>query len=96
MSLKRSKAGVRPMKLVPPDLTRCQTEWKIGCWPDAAHFMNIGPADWQRCCALPVWIATEKAPPHGSMSLCNEHRNKCEEQQPSKATYKAIVRKAKL
>lgn len=89
----KAKKAAKP-KLVPPDLERCQAEWKIGCWPDAQHFLNLGPAGWQRCDKLPTWLATEKAAPHGSMSLCQEHRERCEEQMPGACTFEAIVRKA--
>lgn len=62
--------------LTPPDPERCQAERKVGCWPDARHFLNLGPAQMLRCDRKPVVIATEKRPgkdgQYGSMSLCGE------------------------
>ncbi len=66
--------ATRKVKLIPPDLNRCQAERKTGCWPDAQRFMVIGPAGWERCGNAPEVISTEIKPgkdgQRGSMSLC--------------------------
>jgi hypothetical protein len=62
--------------LVPPDMNQCQAEHKEGCWPDAEHFMIIGPGKIVRCHRKASFIITEVKPGKdgriGSMSLCNE------------------------
>lgn len=62
-------------KLIPPDLDRCQAEKKVGCHPDAQHFMIIGPAGMERCKSKPHYIVCElkagKDGLKGSMSLCS-------------------------
>lgn len=62
--------------LIPPDRNQCQREKMVGCWPDARHFMNIGPGKLVRCTNKPSWIAKERKPGEdgrrGSMSLCDE------------------------
>jgi len=64
------------MKLIPPDPEQCQAQHKEGCWPDAQHFMVIGPRQLVRCKNPPTVIAYEKRPGKdgrkGSMSLCNK------------------------
>jgi len=61
-------------KLIPPDKKRCQRQFVSGCWPDAAHFMIIGPRELIRCKNKPAYIIKERKPGRdgkkGSMSLC--------------------------
>jgi hypothetical protein len=63
-------------KLIPPDRNRCQANHLEGCWPDAEHFMIIGPRELVRCTNKPTVIVAETKPGQdgliGSMSLCNE------------------------
>lgn len=60
--------------LTPPDPKQCQAEKKEGAWPDAEHFMVIGPAHMARCQNKPTVIIKEVKPAadgrRGSMSLC--------------------------
>ncbi len=59
-----------PKPLTPPDLERCQAEWKSG------SFMTFGPRHMVRCEKAPIVIVTEtKKDEHGrqgSMSLCQD------------------------
>ena len=62
------------IKLIPPDKKQCQRNFLEGCWPDAKHFMVMGPKNLRRCTNKPVVIAYEKNVGEdgvkGSMSLC--------------------------
>lgn len=64
----------KKQKLIPPDLTQCQRNHLSGCWPDAQHFMNIGPGQLKRCENKPEFIIKEVKPNKdgqcGSMSVC--------------------------
>lgn len=75
---------MKKTKLIPPDPKQCQALEKVGAWPDAQHFMNLGPAGWARCTAKPTVIVHEKKPGKdgrkGSMSLCDECLKKAIEQ----------------
>ncbi len=61
-------------KLISPDKKQCQKQIAIGAWPDAKHFMNLGPPSLRRCENKPVCIVKECKPAkdgrRGSMSLC--------------------------
>ena len=63
---------MKKVKLIPPDKSRCQTQWLDG------SFMTFGPRPMVRCEQKPVWIAVENKKnadgQRGSMSLCGEHR----------------------
>lgn len=72
------------MKLISPDLKRCQTEWLDG------SFMTLGPRQYVRCEAAPSWIARERKKPHGEMSLCREHRVVLEVQAQRTVTFRPI------
>lgn len=69
-------AKPKKVKLTPPDTARCQAERKTGCWPDAQHFMIIGPGRMERCTNVPEVIVKEVKPGtdghRGSMSLCKD------------------------
>jgi len=76
------------MKLIPPDLQRCQAEIKEG------SFMTLGPRSFERCNNEPTWIAAE-APrsdgePSGSMSLCDSCKDVCEKKLGSAVIFKEI------
>lgn len=58
---------------IPADPNRCQTTWLDG------SFMTLGPRQEVRCNAKPTCVAIEKEFPHGSLSLCGEHKVKCAE-----------------
>lgn len=62
------------VKLIPPDPKQCQRHHASGCWPDAEHFMIIGPRELTQCKRKPEFIITEVKPgkdgQRGSMSLC--------------------------
>lgn len=75
------KKGNRQMgkvKLIPPDLKRCQAESRDG------SFMTLGPREWKQCSNAAIYIATETSPGPdgevGSMSLCAECREICGKQ----------------
>lgn len=66
--------------LIPPDLGQCQAEK-----PNGHNFMTLGGRPGlERCTNTPDWIATEKQPGAdglvGSMSLCQECRDRMEVQ----------------
>ena len=66
---------MKKQPLIPPDTKQCQAQRKEGCWPDAQHFMIIGPAQLVRCTNKPTVIVKEVRPSEdgrrGSMSLCD-------------------------
>lgn len=72
------------MKLIPPDLQRCQTEWLGG------SFMTFGPRSWVRCDAKPTTLALERAKPNGSMSLCDKHVQPCREKLGRKVSFSPL------
>jgi hypothetical protein len=78
------------MKLIPPDLKRCQCEWIGG------SFMTFGPRPTIRCDFKPTVIVTERNPDdgvRGSMSLCDKHlQNLIEQKGSSFFTMKSIKR----
>lgn len=85
----------KPEKLIPPDLLRCQVEWR-----DYRPF-TMGGDVWhhERCAAPPAFVAMEKARPHGTMSMCAEHRAVYESKHPRSATFTpvaALLRRAPL
>jgi hypothetical protein len=53
------------MKLIPPDLKRCQSEIKI------YSPFDFGIANPKRCENKPLYVITEKKKPNGSMSVCS-------------------------
>lgn len=68
----------KKVKLIPPDKKQCQHQTAVGAWPDAMHFMNLGPASLHRCTNRPSVIVAERKPDKkdglcGSMSLCPTH-----------------------
>lgn len=73
-------------KLVPPDKNQCQAINISGCWPDAQHFMTIGPKQRVRCTHKPTVIVYEKRKAKdglkGSMSLCPDHLKEFNERMP--------------
>lgn len=75
--------------LIPPDLDRCQVEWKDG------SFMTLGPRQWVRCDKPPTFVAKVKEPGkdgrRGSMAMCDEHRKVYEERSPGTATFHKIT-----
>ena len=72
----KAKTKQPAVKLTPPDLKQCQANHLEGAWPDAAHFMVIGPRRLVRCTEKAMFVVTEKRPGKdgviGSMSLCNK------------------------
>jgi len=80
------------VKLIPPDLKRCQAEK-----PNGHSFMTLGgrPGT-ERCSSVPVYIAREKKPgkdgQKGSMALCADCRTVMEKQMPDYATFTEIRR----
>ena len=72
-------------RLIPPDPERCQTEWTGG------SFMTFGPRPMVRCSERPTWIATQKAEPRGSMSLCDEHKKVLQAKRRGVATFQTIA-----
>jgi hypothetical protein len=74
------------IKLVPPDEKQCQAIILSGCWPDAQHFMTIGPKQRTRCTQKPIVIAHENRAADdglkGSMSLCADHLREFNEKMP--------------
>jgi hypothetical protein len=60
---------IKKAQLTPPDLKRCQAEWRGG------SFMTLGPRQMERCENPPTVIVKELKPSekdgqHGAMSLC--------------------------
>lgn len=72
--------------LIPPDPKQCQRMVQTGCWPDAEHFMVLGPPQLHRCPGKPVAIVYETLPRDdglkGSMSLCGPCLAECLEAFP--------------
>lgn len=68
------KTKSKKVKLIPPDPKHCQKKIRTGCWPDARHFMRIGPAEEHDCGKKPSHIVRETKPDthgqRGAMSLC--------------------------
>jgi hypothetical protein len=68
-------------KLIPPDRKQCQSMILSGAWPDAQHFMAMGPRTSTRCTNKPVVIVYELHPgkdaQRGSMSLCGACLAEC-------------------
>lgn len=77
------KVVVVEEELTPPDLKRCQAEYKE---PHRPFGVGAPPPRWERCHRKPLYIATE-APrsdgkKQGSMSVCGTCKNELLKQKP--------------
>jgi hypothetical protein len=77
------------LTLVPPDLTRCQCEWR------ETTAETFGPKPLVRCGLPPTVVAFQKRAhsdePTGAMSLCDDHRVMIEHMYPNQCYFRIIT-----
>jgi len=80
----------------PPDLTRCQCEWR-----DTSGEVTFGPKPLVRCDQEPTVIAFQKRNPDednptGAISLCDEHRALVDHMYPHQCYFRQITSDKKI
>ena len=82
--------------LVPPDLTRCQCEWR-----DTSGDLSFGPKPLVRCDEEPTVIAYQKRNPDedsptGAISLCDQHKAMVDHMYPNQCYFRRITSDKKI
>ena len=82
--------------LAPPDLSRCQCEWR-----DVSHDLSFGPKPLIRCDDEPTVIAFQKRDPDdeqptGAVSLCDAHKAMVEHMHPDQCYFRRITSDKKI